>query len=204
MVYCTGMRRPAPDLPITPAMLRHFAILTVAITGCIAMFADGENRQQVMQKLAERQAQNEALRIEKQKAASRTAMVGGLVVGKGTRLQDDSAGSGGESSAQRVGTGSIDPDRPSAFTPGRAVVTAAPPPIPGVPNPLQGYTPADPTIGGMLEPVGPNGLTKSGKRINQAQLHPPAPKSADESQRALDASRIRAGGTGSDADRLTG
>lgn len=35
------MRRPAPTLPISPSLLKHFAAATLAITVCIALFADG-------------------------------------------------------------------------------------------------------------------------------------------------------------------
>lgn len=37
------MRRAASTLPVTPAMLRHFAVLTAVATACLAMFASGEN-----------------------------------------------------------------------------------------------------------------------------------------------------------------
>jgi hypothetical protein len=37
------MRQPSPTLPITTKMLRHFAVVTVAITACIGIFANGEN-----------------------------------------------------------------------------------------------------------------------------------------------------------------
>lgn len=37
------MRRAAPSVPVTPAMLRHFAAITIVATVCLAMFAHGEN-----------------------------------------------------------------------------------------------------------------------------------------------------------------
>ena len=40
-------RAPAPTL--SPQMFRHFAVVTVVITGLIAMFADGENREMLTQ-----------------------------------------------------------------------------------------------------------------------------------------------------------
>lgn len=39
--YPAPMARPRPTLPVTPAMYRHFAVLTVALTALIALFADG-------------------------------------------------------------------------------------------------------------------------------------------------------------------
>jgi len=38
------MRRAAPTLPVTPAMLRHFAAVTLVATVCLAVFANGENK----------------------------------------------------------------------------------------------------------------------------------------------------------------
>jgi hypothetical protein len=37
------MRQPTPTIPVTSKMLRHFAVVTVAITACIGIFAQGEN-----------------------------------------------------------------------------------------------------------------------------------------------------------------
>lgn len=39
------MSRKAPIIPVDARMYRHFAIATVLITGCLAMFASGENRE---------------------------------------------------------------------------------------------------------------------------------------------------------------
>lgn len=38
------MRRIAPAIPVPKNMFRHFAVVTVLITACIALFADGERR----------------------------------------------------------------------------------------------------------------------------------------------------------------
>lgn len=45
-------------------MFRHFAVITLAITFCLAMFADGEKRQAITEQVEQRQAQNEALKAE--------------------------------------------------------------------------------------------------------------------------------------------
>lgn len=39
------MVRKAHTQPVTPQMYRHFAVLTIAITAAVALFADGENRE---------------------------------------------------------------------------------------------------------------------------------------------------------------
>lgn len=41
------MRRAKTDLPISPKLLKHFAAATVAITFCIAIFADGSTTEAV-------------------------------------------------------------------------------------------------------------------------------------------------------------
>ncbi len=38
------MRRIAPAIPVPPTIFRHFAVITILITACIALFADGERR----------------------------------------------------------------------------------------------------------------------------------------------------------------
>lgn len=53
------MAKPAPMIPVSPKLYRHFAIATVAITACLAVFADGESRQEIEEIVAERQQQNE-------------------------------------------------------------------------------------------------------------------------------------------------
>ncbi|MBV1916608.1 MAG: hypothetical protein KUG65_00875 [Sphingomonadaceae bacterium] len=63
------MSRPKPVIPVTPKMYRHFAMITLAITGCLAMFADGENRQAVEQHLSD-QKQMQDMRRAGQKIAA--------------------------------------------------------------------------------------------------------------------------------------
>jgi hypothetical protein len=42
--YRSSMARRAPPATVTPRMYRHFAVLTLAITLVVGVFADGENR----------------------------------------------------------------------------------------------------------------------------------------------------------------
>ncbi len=62
------MSRSAPIIPVDAKMYRHFAIATVMITGCLAMFASGENREALEAQLAENQQQNAARQAEQEKA----------------------------------------------------------------------------------------------------------------------------------------
>jgi hypothetical protein len=53
-----AMRRPAPALPVSPQMLRHFAVVTLVITASVAMFANGEGQEAVMSGIETRIAEN--------------------------------------------------------------------------------------------------------------------------------------------------
>ncbi len=44
-------------IPIPPKMYRHFAVITVLITGCIAIFADTENREAISNEIDQQQQQ---------------------------------------------------------------------------------------------------------------------------------------------------
>lgn len=65
------MRRAAPPLPISPKLLKHFAAVTVVLTACIAMFADGESREAIQEQVDMRAARNQLLETEAQKLGTR-------------------------------------------------------------------------------------------------------------------------------------
>lgn len=52
-------------------MYRHFAIITLAVTFCLAMFADGEHRDAMLEKAQEREAQNRMMQAEKEKVGEK-------------------------------------------------------------------------------------------------------------------------------------
>ena len=62
------MARKAPTSPVSSKMYQHFAVVTVAITACLAVFADGEEKEAFQEQIAQRQALNE-LKAEEQKLA---------------------------------------------------------------------------------------------------------------------------------------
>lgn len=62
-------RSPAPVL--SPRVFRHFAVITVAVTACIAMFADGENREALAGPIEQRIARNHQLQAEADKLGKR-------------------------------------------------------------------------------------------------------------------------------------
>ena len=64
------MRRTAPTLPISPQLLKHFAIATLVLTGLIAMFASGEEWGAQAQ-LKAVDAKNKLIRTETEKLGTR-------------------------------------------------------------------------------------------------------------------------------------
>ena len=87
------MRRATPSMPVTPVMLRHFAVLTLVITSCIAIFASGENREFVDQQIRAKSTKNAAAPAQVGQA-SQPKVIGGLNIAPGTQL-GGAAGGGG-------------------------------------------------------------------------------------------------------------
>lgn len=61
-------------------MYRHFAVITIAVTGCIALFADGDKREMVKDEIAKREMRNEMLEAEAQKIGARRMAMSGMAV----------------------------------------------------------------------------------------------------------------------------
>ena len=97
------MRRAAPQLPISPKLLKHFAAATVVITLCVAMFANGEQAQ-LSAEMHAREAKNELMRTEAEKLGTRKVAMGMKV--KAQPQGGDDGGGGGEGD----GSGSVDPE----------------------------------------------------------------------------------------------
>jgi hypothetical protein len=49
------MARRAPQASLSPKLLKHFAVATAALTACLALFADGEGRNELGQGVAARE-----------------------------------------------------------------------------------------------------------------------------------------------------
>jgi hypothetical protein len=86
------MRRATPTLPVTPVMLRHFAVLTLVITSCIAIFASGENREFVDHQVQAKSAKTNAAPAQVGKARQPT-VISGLNIAAGTQLGGAAGGS---------------------------------------------------------------------------------------------------------------
>ena len=96
------MRRAAPQLPISPKLLKHFAAATVVITLCVAMFANGEEAQ-LTAELRAREAKNELLRTEAEKLGTRK-------IAMGMKINASAQGGGDDGGGETEGNGSADPD----------------------------------------------------------------------------------------------
>jgi hypothetical protein len=62
------MAQSAPIIPINAKMYRHFAIATVMITGCLALFASGENREALAETIEAQQRQTQIRQVEQNAA----------------------------------------------------------------------------------------------------------------------------------------
>ena len=60
------MAQSAPIIPVNAKMYRHFAIATVLITGCLAMFASGENREALADTIKSQQQQSQMQQAQQQ------------------------------------------------------------------------------------------------------------------------------------------
>ncbi len=173
-------------MPVTPQMLRHFAVLTVMITGCLAMFADGENRELIGEKLKERQARNVMLAADAQRGDKRKAQVAGLTVAPGMHIQsggDDAPASGGASS----GTGSLNPDDDHYEQDGLGIPAT---PTGGLHDPD-----ADPVAVTQASGSIHKGTTKAqALRAKSAKPKPPRAPTREDMARMLAASRARSSG----------
>ena len=65
-----AMSRIARPSAVSPQVYRHFAIITIAITACVALFATGESGG-LGDELAAREARNELLTAEAKKLGAR-------------------------------------------------------------------------------------------------------------------------------------
>ncbi|HNJ47954.1 MAG TPA: hypothetical protein PK479_05955 [Novosphingobium sp.] len=93
------MRRAAPTIPVSPKLLKHFAVVTVVLTAALAMFADEGSRSAIEGEIKDRQDYNEARAIEAQKLGPRK-LAGGLNDNRGD------SGFGGEEAGPSGGSGS--------------------------------------------------------------------------------------------------
>lgn len=131
------MNPAARALPISPSVFRHFAIITIAITGCVALFADGESREAIVSQVEARSARNDLLKAEADKLGTRTLKASGLRLRDSKRsylafapdepVSDSNYGAPMDGSETTVGE-SLRPHGAGLNLPGAARQTATAPP----------------------------------------------------------------------------
>lgn len=89
------MRRATPSLPISPRLLKRFAATTLALTTCIAIFADGRTTEAV----AETVKKNELKKVEVATTGARKQVFKGIKVKTGSGMSYDDPGPGGDDSS---------------------------------------------------------------------------------------------------------
>ena len=196
------MRQSTPTLPVTTKMLRHFAVVTVAITACIGIFAQGENAE-VAAKPTQAATQESGGSFLDFGAAERNALtsgtkgsreVNGMKLASGTRLNtggDDGGGGGGGGGGADGGSGYTQTPQPAMRQtqvgptfqgPGLAqgsgpASLAAPPPVPKDPNGV----PA------------PGAAATTGRSASVSKPQQPRKPSQQDIERMMAASSMRSG-----------
>ena len=132
------MAQTAPIIPVNAKMYRHFAIATVLITGCLAMFASGENREALTETIESQQRQVEVQQAQKQTNAKKSNFtdkrkVKGTFGGEEERWRPPpggkmSVGSAETIDAELVAAPEFTPADEGQASPGPATVTGAWPP----------------------------------------------------------------------------
>ncbi|MCW1403109.1 hypothetical protein OKA06_12505 [Novosphingobium sp. MW5] len=166
-LYQAAVKELLASIPVPAKMYRHFATITIMITACIALFADGERREAIGAEIREDRQRQEMRALDAQRNGP-------------TRIgskQDVQIGNGfSEETNGDFDTGSTDPDRPSEvrsavaqFHPAGDVSTKPPgyfdpgaglpkgPQIsPGAPKKLKKVTPVD------MQKINEAGETRAG------------------------------------------
>lgn len=178
------MRRPVQSLPISPTLLKHFAAVTVVLTGLIALFAGGE-QSQFAEELAEREARNQLAQTEAKTVGSK-------------EVADDAprrtAGSWGSAGQEDPGFGgaSTDPNPPPMMA------TNAPKGRQIGPNrgrpPYLMPPPGAARIGPGGEPM--RGIPRDDEDANPRVPSEPTSPTADQAAALLQSSMARSGGSG--------
>ena len=171
------MSRISRKQTVSPKVYRHFATITVIVTACTAMFADGETTEAVTDRIAAREARNGLLTVESSKVGARHVKVAKLHLRDEKRsymrfspeMPEDASNDG--SSAYVIG-GEIEASR----------------------GPLQGPPSGPPGAGSPSPGMGPSGPGPA--RPRQART-PPRP-SAAQMESLLAQSRARSGSSESD------
>ncbi|HVR91726.1 MAG TPA: hypothetical protein VHG29_11640 [Novosphingobium sp.] len=186
------MSRIAPTSAVSPKMYRHFAVITIAITACIGLFADGEGTEGLQAQIKARQSRNDLLTAEAGKLGARHVSAGKLHLRDEKRSYLAFAPDEGSDVRNHDGTVNFDDGDDSIAGPQNI---GAPGYGPGIGGPS---TLAD------LPPVLPPGVSAAEREKvelaqRQARRAPPVARpTAAQMEAMLAASRARSGNSGND------
>lgn len=142
------------SIPVPGKMYRHFAMITIAITACIALFADGERREAIGAEIRDDQQRQELRALDAQRNGP-TRIGSNPQVQRGNGFGEEGSGDGDEGStdtdapletasvaAQFHPSGDVSTKPPGYFDPA-AGMPKGPQISPGVPKQPKKITPAD-------------------------------------------------------------
>ncbi len=205
-----AMRRAAPTLPVTPAMLRHFAAVTLVATVCLAVFANGENNAATpgAKPVAEATEESgggisamfggaEEAALKKAREGDGKRSVNGMNLASGTRLDQGGYNEPEEYRAQMEVQGDIRNLNPEY----RNMVVGSPPPL-ADPRTQLAAAPAPIKRDRSGIPIPPQRAGQPGN----ASAGPPRAPSANDIERMMEGSKARAAAGkdpagGNDTDR---
>lgn len=181
------MRRPAPQLPLSPKLLKQFAGVTIVVTGLVALFANGE--------AAQMEAEVEAREARNQLLASEAERLGTRKVASSMKVKTQMGGWGSDAGGESGGEGAMDsggaPASPqkTVFVPNNG--PALPKNLPSVPG-------ASVTVKGQVatDLTGPQGDAARAKEKGKAgYMYRPDARQIEEIKAAA---RERTGGSEAD------
>lgn len=182
------MRRPAPALPISPSLLKHFAAATLAITACIALFADGSASEAAVDQVKA----GEARQAEVDMAKSRKQTQQGLKVRNGGSSVPVEGGEGPDGGGETYFHGGA---VPAPITGGPPRLASGPPLA--IPPPLPMTPGASVTVKGVpVDQLPPTPASAARRKANQPQgsIRPTEEQIAE----IHEASRLRSGASAVD------
>jgi hypothetical protein len=143
------------SIPVPAKMVRHFAVVTLVITACIALFADGERREAIGAEIRADQQRQQMRALDAERTGPRK--IGAEKdVNRGSGFGEETSGSGGDTSVNpdSGGDGAMGPKQyrpqgqdtsmmpPGYFNPSAGLPKSAQI-APPRPKPLKRVTPAD-------------------------------------------------------------
>lgn len=166
-LYHCAVKELLASIPVPAKMYRHFATITIAITACIALFADGERREAIGAEIRADQKRQEMRAIDAQRNGP-TKLGADQLVKRGNGFSEEQTGDGdngpinvdkpsepGSNLAQFHPTGDMSTKPPGYFDPAAGMPKGVQI-VPGRPKPPKKVTPVD------MQKINEAGETRAG------------------------------------------